>query len=207
LIEQRVVASADDAAAAAIEIGGEIALKAVAPGLVHKTEAGAVKLQLRGADEVRAAAREMSERLSAHGQTPSGFVVQQMARRGVEMLVGVVHDPQFGPVVACGAGGVQVELLKDVSVRLTPLSNEDAAEMIRELRTFPLLEGFRGSVAADVAALEEGLLRLSALVEDLPQIAELDCNPFVIHESGATILDARIRVAAAEPRALVGVRR
>ena len=207
LIEQRVVASADDAAAAAIEIGGEIALKAVAPGLVHKTEAGAVKLQLRGADEVRAAAREMSERLSAHGQTPSGFVVQQMARRGVEMLVGVVHDPQFGPVVACGAGGVQVELLKDVSVRLTPLSNEDAAEMIRELRTFQLLEGFRGSVAADVAALEEGLLRLSALVEDLPQIAELDCNPFVIHESGATILDARIRVAAAEPRALVGVRR
>lgn len=130
-----------------------------------------------------------------------------MAGRGVEMLLGVVHDPQFGPVVACGAGGVQVELLKDVSVRLTPLSNEDAAEMIRELKTYPLLEGFRGSVAADVAALEDGLLRLSALVEDLPQIAELDCNPFVIHESGATILDARIRVTAAKPRALVGVRR
>ena len=123
------------------------------------------------------------------------------------MLVGVVHDPQFGPVVACGAGGIQVELLKDVSVRLTPLSNEDAAEMIRELKTYQLLTGFRGSVAADLAALEEGLLRLSALVEDLPQIAELDLNPFVIHESGATILDARIRVAVAEPRALVGVRR
>lgn len=123
------------------------------------------------------------------------------------MLVGVVHDPQFGPVVACGAGGVQVELLKDVSVRLTPLSNEDASEMIRELKTYPLLLGFRGSLPCDVAALEDGLLRVSAMVEDLPQIAELDCNPFVVHETGASILDARIRVTAAAPRPLVGVRR
>jgi acyl-CoA synthetase (NDP forming) len=130
-----------------------------------------------------------------------------MAQRGVEMLVGVVHDPQFGPVVACGAGGVQVELLKDVSVRLTPLSNEDAAEMIRALKTYPLLTGFRGSVVADVAALEEGLLRVSAMVEDIPQIAELDCNPFVVHPTGATILDARIRVATVAPPPLVGVRR
>ena len=144
----------------------------------------------------------MSERLS-----PSGFVVQQMAGRGIEMLVGVVHDPQFGPVVACGAGGVQVELLKDVSVRLTPLSNEDASEMIRELKTYPLLTGFRGTVPCDVAALKEGLLRVSAMVEDLPQIAELDCNPFLVHETGATILDARIRVTAVEPQPLVGVRR
>lgn len=202
LIEQRVVSSVAEAGAAAAEIGGEIALKAIARGLVHKTEAGAVKLHLNGADAVRAAAAEMRERLS-----PSGFVVQQMARRGVEMLVGVVHDPQFGPVVACGAGGVQVELLKDVSIRLTPLANEDASEMIRELKTYPLLTGFRGSVPCDVAALEDGLLRVSAMVEDLPQIAELDCNPFMVHETGATILDARIRVSAAKPQALVGVRR
>jgi len=202
LIEQRVVSSVEDAAAAAVEMGGEVALKAIAPGLVHKTEAGGVRLHLSGAAAVRDAAREMSERLSAHG-----FVVQQMAKRGVEMLVGVVHDPQFGPVVACGAGGVQVELLKDVSVRLTPLSNEDAAEMVRELKTYPLLKGFRGSVPCDVAALEDGLLRVSAMVEDLPQIAELDCNPFVVQDTGATILDARIRVTSAEPRPLLGVRR
>ncbi|HEX7331156.1 MAG TPA: GNAT family N-acetyltransferase [Pyrinomonadaceae bacterium] len=202
LIEQRVVSSVAEAAAAAAELGGEIALKAIAPGLVHKTEAGAVRLHLDGPDAVREAAAEMSERLN-----PTGFVVQQMAPRGVEMLVGVVHDPQFGPVVACGAGGVQVELLKDVSVRLTPLSNEDASEMIRELKTYPLLNGFRGSVPGDVAALEDGLLRVSAMVEDLPQIAELDCNPFVVHETGATILDARIRVTTVEPRPLVGVRR
>ncbi|HEU4767678.1 MAG TPA: GNAT family N-acetyltransferase [Pyrinomonadaceae bacterium] len=207
LIQQRVVASVDEAAAAAAEIGGEIALKAIAPGVVHKTEAGAVRLGLDGPEAVRAAARDMNERLIAQGHLPSGFVVQQMAGRGVEMLVGVVHDPQFGPVVACGAGGVQVELLRDVSVKLTPLSNEDASEMIRELRTYPLLTGFRGSAPADVAALEEGVLRVSALVEDIPQIAELDCNPLVVHEKGATILDARVRVREVAPRPLPGVRR
>lgn len=207
LIAQRVVASAEDAAAAAAEIGGAVALKAIAPGLVHKTEAGAVRLNLTGAEVVHKAALEMSERLRSRGQSPSGFVVQEMANPGIEMLVGVVHDPQFGPVIACGAGGVQVELLKDVSIRLTPLSNEDAVEMIRELKTYPLLKGFRGSRASDVAALEEGLLRVSAMVEDIPQIAELDCNPFVVHESGANILDARIRVTAVAPRPLVGARR
>jgi acetyl coenzyme A synthetase (ADP forming)-like protein len=207
LIEQRIVANVEDAVAAATQMGGEVALKAIAPGLIHKTEAGAVRLHLRDAEAVRAAAQQMSERLKSAGQPASGFVVQKMAKRGIEMLVGVVHDPQFGPVVACGAGGVQVELLKDVSIRLTPLSNEDASEMVRELKTYPLLTGFRGSAPADVAALEEALLRVSAMVEDLPQIAELDCNPFVVHESDATILDARIRVTAPEPRALFGVRR
>ena len=207
LIEQRTVANAEEAAAAAEQFAAAVALKAVAPDLVHKTEAGGVRLHLDGGDAVRAAAREMSEVLSSRGHVASGFVVQRMAQRGVEMLVGVVHDPQFGPVVACGAGGVQVELLRDVSVRITPLSQEDAADMIRELKTYPLLTGFRGSVPADVAALEEGVLRVSAMVEDIPQIAELDCNPFVVHATGATILDARIRVSTVAPRPLVGVRR
>jgi acetyl coenzyme A synthetase (ADP forming)-like protein len=207
LIEQRIVTTAEEAGVAAEQIGGEVALKAIAPDLLHKTEAGAVRLHLTGADSVRAAAREMNEVLSSRGHEPSGFMVQRMAQRGVEMLVGVVHDPQFGPVVACAAGGVQVELLRDVSVRITPLSKEDASDMIRELKTYPLLTGFRGSAATDVSALEEGLLRVSAMVEDIPQIAELDCNPFVVHETGATILDARIRVATVAPPSLVGVRR
>ncbi|MGH9872451.1 MAG: GNAT family N-acetyltransferase [Pyrinomonadaceae bacterium] len=206
LIEQRIVSTAEEAGAAAEEIGGEVVLKAIAPGLVHKTEAGAVRLNLRGTEAVFAAAREMSEQLTSRGQTPSGFMVQHMAGRGIEMLVGVVHDPQFGPVVACGAGGVQVELLRDVSVRLTPLANEDAAEMIRELKTYPLLSGFRGGPVCDAAALAEGLLRVSAMVEDIPQIAELDLNPFVVHEDGAVILDARIRVTSVKSRSLLGVR-
>jgi acyl-CoA synthetase (NDP forming) len=207
LTEQRIVVTAEEAGAAAAEMSGEVALKAIAPGVIHKTEAGAVRLHLRGEEQVRKAAKEMAQQLKAQGQTLSGFILQPMAQKGVEMLVGVVHDPQFGPVVACGAGGVQVELLRDVSIRLTPLSKEDASEMIRSLKTYPLLTGFRGSPVCDVAALEEGLLRVSAMVEDIPQISELDCNPFLVHERGATILDARIHVSSVEPRPLLGVRR
>lgn len=206
LIEQKVVDTPEAAAEQADKMDCEIALKVIAPGVLHKTEAGGVRLHLRGRKEVFAAATEIAERLKSQGAELTGFLVQPMAGGGIEMLVGVVHDRQFGPVVACGAGGVQVELLRDVSIRLTPLSKEDAAEMIRSLKTYPLLNGFRGSKKCDVAALEDGLLRLSAMVEDLPQIAELDCNPFVVQESGAVILDARVRVEAVEPRRLLGVR-
>lgn len=207
LIEQIIVASAAEAGTAADQLGGSVALKAIAPSVVHKTEAGAVRLDLHGAEQVRAAAGKMAVQLQSQGQSPTGFVVQRMAQKGVEMLVGVVHDPQFGPVVACGAGGVQVELLRDVSVRLTPLATEDAADMIRSLKTYPLLTGFRGAPVCDVAALEDALLRVSAMVEDIPQISELDCNPLVVNESGAVILDARVRIAAVEARSLFGIRR
>jgi acetyl coenzyme A synthetase (ADP forming)-like protein len=207
LIEQSIVKTAEDAGVAADAMHSEVALKVIAPGVIHKTEAGGVRLNLRGSDQVRAAAQEMTAQLSAGGQTPTGFVIQRMAESGVEMIVGVVHDPQFGPVVAVGAGGVQVELLRDVSVRLTPLAKEDASEMIRSLKTFPLLDGFRGAPLCDVAALEDGLLRVSAMVEDNNRIAELDCNPFVVLKSGAVILDARVRVAAVAARPLFGIRR
>lgn len=207
LVEQKIVTTVEEAGAVAAELNGPVALKAISPGLLHKTEVGAVRLNLHGAKQVSAAASEMFERLESQGHVVSGLVVQRMAHKGIEMLVGVVHDPQFGPVVACGAGGVQVELLRDVSVRLTPLSKADAAEMIRSLKTYPLLTGFRGGIVGDTRALEEGLLRVSAMVEDLPQIAELDCNPFVVFAEGAAILDVRIRVMAVEPRPLLGVRR
>ncbi|HWN98332.1 MAG TPA: GNAT family N-acetyltransferase [Blastocatellia bacterium] len=207
IVKQRVVKSAAEAGEAAQEIGGEVALKAVAAGVLHKTEAGAVRLHLNGARQVTAAAEEIAEKLAANGQPPTAFVIQPMISGGVEMLVGIAHDPQFGPVVACGAGGVFVELMRDISVRLTPVTRDDASHMIRSLKTYPLLTGFRGSPVYDVPALEDGLLRVSAMVEDLPQIAELDCNPFVVLERGAVILDARVRVAAIEPPPLFGVRR
>jgi len=205
-IEQRIVETPEAAGEVAERLDGEIALKVIAPGVLHKTEAGGVRLRLRGRKQVQDAAHEIRDRLISLGNPPTGFVVQRMAGSGIEMLVGVVHDQQFGPVVACGAGGVQVELLRDVSIRLTPLSKEDASEMIRSLKTYPLLNRFRGGPAYDVGELEDGLLRVSAMVEDLPQIAELDCNPFVVLESGAVILDARVRVEAVEPRPLLGVR-
>jgi acetate---CoA ligase (ADP-forming) len=199
VLDQRVVPTPADAGNAAEELGGAIALKAVGPGIVHKTELGGVRLQLQGGKEVQAAAERMAALMASKGRPPEAFLVQKMAPAGVEMIAGVVHDPHFGPVVACGAGGTLVELLRDVSVRLTPLTQDDASEMLRELKTYPLLTGFRGAARADVAALEDVLLRISVMVEDLPQIAELDCNPIIVHENGATIVDARVRVAAVEP--------
>ena len=207
LAEERVARDPQEAGAAAAALGGLVALKAIAPGAVHKTDAGLVRLRLEGHGPVAAAAETMRAGLAAEGHPPGGFVVQRMAREGVEMILGVVHDPLFGPVVACGAGGVLVELLGDVAVGLAPLTSIDASEMVRRLRTFPLLTGFRGQPARDVAALEDALLRVSALVEDRPEIAEMDCNPILVHEAGATIVDARVRVEPALPPLPLGAKR
>jgi acetyl coenzyme A synthetase (ADP forming)-like protein len=204
-LEQRLVDSVEKVSQAATGLGGDLALKAIAPGLIHKTEAGAVRLHLTPAT-AQAAAREMADALAAAGHGVTGFLLQRMAPPGIEMIVGVVHDRRFGPVVACGAGGILVELLKDVAVRLTPLSEEDAEEMVNELRTAPLLAGYRGAEPHDVAALRDIILRVATMVEDLPQITELDLNPVFVHVRGATIVDARVRVAAVEPEPLVGGR-
>jgi len=206
--EWRLAGSPEEAAAAAAELGGRVALKGVAPGLVHKTEARAVRLGLAGAQRVRTAAIEMAESLDAAGYPVDGFLVQPMVDGGVELLVGVVHDASFGPVLACGVGGTAVELLKDVAVRITPLTDLDAAEMVRSLQTFPLLEGYRGAPKADVAALEDLLLRISALVEAHPEISELDCNPVKVLPEGAVVVDARVRVeATSSPLPLAACRR
>jgi acyl-CoA synthetase (NDP forming) len=202
-LEQRLAPTSEEAARHATELGGEVALKALSPGLIHKTEAGAVRLALKP-EAVLPAAREMAEQLRAKGQTPDGFLVQRMAPTGLEMIVGVVHDRQFGPVVACGAGGTLVELLKDVSVRLTPLSERDAREMVAELRTYPLLTGYRGGPVYDASPLVETILRVGAMVEDLPQIAELDLNPILVHARGVVAVDARVRVAPVEPAPPLG---
>jgi acetate---CoA ligase (ADP-forming) len=194
VLPQRFADSAEAAGALADEFTGPVALKGLAPGLLHKTEAGAVRLDLIPS-EVPAAARRMDASLRGAGFAPDGFLLQEMAPDGVEMLIGVVHDPQFGPVVACGAGGTLVELLRDVAVRLAPLSPRDVEEMLDEIRTRPLLSGYRGSPPRDVPALQQAILRVGALVEDLPQIQELDLNPILVHDSGVSIVDARARIA------------
>jgi acetyl coenzyme A synthetase (ADP forming)-like protein len=197
LAEWRLASTPEEAGRAAGEIGGSVALKAVAPGLVHKTEAGAVRLDLLGREAVTRAAEEVARVVESAGHPLDRFLVQRMVPAGVEMIVGVVHDHLFGPVVAVGAGGMAVELVKDVSVRITPLSDLDAAEMIRSLQTFPLLEGYRGTPKADVSALEDVLLRVSALVEDHPDVAEMDLNPVMALAEGAIVVDARVRIEAA----------
>ena len=206
-LDGRLATSPEDAGRAAAELGGAVALKAVAAGLLHKTEAGAVRLGLEGERTVAEAAREMAKTTSLHGFSAERFLVHRMVPQGVEMLVGVVHDPLFGPVVACGAGGTAVELLKDVSVRITPLTDLDAVEMLRTLATFPLLDGYRGAPKADVTAIEEVLLRVSEMVEALPEIAEMDCNPVMALPEGAVIVDARVRVERSAPAPPLAARR
>jgi acetate---CoA ligase (ADP-forming) len=199
LVSTRVVPDAEGAVAAAHALGVPVVLKAVATGLLHKSDAGGVMLCLDGADAVRAGIREIEAAVTAAGHELEGFVVQPIAADGVELIVGVVHDQSFGPVLACGAGGTTAELIKDVAVRITPVTDLDAAAMLRSLKTFPLLDGYRGAAPCDVAAVEDVLLRVSAMVQAHPEIAELDCNPLIAGPHGATIVDARLRVAAADP--------
>ena len=201
LVKTLHVLTPEQAGRVAAELSGEVVLKAVAPGLVHKTEAGAVRLALTGGEATEKAAAEMLRRLEAAGLKGTGFIIQPMVPSGIEMLIGVTHDPVFGPILVCGAGGVLVELLKDVVVRITPLTDQDAREMIRSLKTFPLLSGYRGGPPYDVVALEQIILRVGALVEDIHEIGELDLNPVIVlpEGQGVSLVDARIRVAEALP--------
>jgi acetate---CoA ligase (ADP-forming) len=201
--ESRSAATPPDVRRAAEDLGGRVAVKAIGPGLLHKSDVGAVRLGLTAAGAERAAL-EMDSSLSAAGMAPEGFLVQRMAPAGAELIVGVVGDPRFGPLVAVGAGGTTAELIGDVQVRLAPVGPREAAAMLRELRTFPLLDGFRGAPRADVGAVVEVVTRVAALAAAHPEIAELDCNPVVVGPDGAVIVDARIRLAAAPARAPVG---
>lgn len=188
----------DEAVQAASAIGYPVALKLASRTLIHKAEWDGVQLDLKDDAEVRDACRRIHDRLEAAGRSHEleGFLVQPMVTGDVELMVGTTHDPLFGPLVTFGLGGIHVEILRDVVFRITPLTDRDAREMVRSIRGFRLLEGYRGHPAADLEAIEDLLLRVSRLVEELPEIAELDLNPFKAFEPGrgCTILDARIRV-------------
>jgi acetyl coenzyme A synthetase (ADP forming)-like protein len=206
MVETREAASPREAGLEAERLGSEVALKAIASGVLHKSDAGAVRLHLKGARQVDRAAREMAVTLAKAGHEVSAFMVQPMVPEGVEMLVGVVQDQHFGPVLACGAGGTATELLKDVAVRITPITRGEADRMVRSLKTFPQLDGYRRAPRVDVPALEDVLLRVSALVEAHPEVAEMDLNPLIVHPSGAMVVDARIRLEPGTPRPPIGSR-
>jgi acyl-CoA synthetase (NDP forming) len=195
LVTTTAVVSAEAAVAAATEIGGRVVLKADAAGIVHKTEAGAVRLNLRP-EEVAAAYRELA---SQFGADLRRVLVQPMLTGGVEVLVGVVQEPVFGPLVVFGLGGVATEVLGDHAARLTPLTSADAEDLIHGVHAAPLLFGHRGSPAVDTAALTGLLLRVSKLADDFAEIAELDLNPVLARPDGVSAVDVRIKVAPASP--------
>ena len=168
-------------------------IKADVPGLLDKSAAGAVELDLHGAGEVRAAVLRMQARF---GGRMSGVLVEPMITGGIEAIVSVVQEPVFGPVVVLGLGGVAGEALEDNAARLAPLTDTDAEDLMRSLRTGRALIERNGQAEAGVAALRDTLLRVSRLADDLPQVAELELNPVIARPDGVVAVDARVRVTS-----------
>ncbi len=191
---------ADQAVAAARTIGYPVVLKLVSATITHKSDVGGVALDLRNDAEVREAYRGLVERLTALGwrDQMQGALVQPMLREGLEAIIGMTHDASFGPLIMFGLGGVNVELLKDVAFRVHPLTDRDARELVRSVRGFPLLGGWRGSPPGDVEAVEEALLRIAQLAGDHPEVVEMDLNPLRVLPPGrgCLVVDARIAVHA-----------
>jgi acyl-CoA synthetase (NDP forming) len=196
-----VATSPEEAVGLAEDVGYPVALKLASTRVVHKTEVGGVRLGLEDAGAVRAAFREMREALEAEGRAGDmeGALVQPMLAGTAEVMIGAQADRLFGHILAFGLGGIHVEILRDVSFRVAPLTDQDAADMIRDIRGFRLLEGYRGHPAADVPALEDALQRVSRLVEAVPEIQEMDLNPVFALEpgDGYRVADVRFRVAEA----------
>ena len=185
------VTSGSEAAQAASRLGLPVALKALGPLLVHKTDVGGVELSLKSTVEVSEAYDSMKARL---GEAMTGALVQVMVPAGIETVVGLVQDHLFGPLIMFGSGGTAVEVFGDQAFRCLPLSDLDAAELVRSTKGSALLGGYRGSSPVDVASLEALVMRVAQLAEDLPEIAEMDLNPVVVSASGAVVVDAKIRV-------------
>lgn len=195
-LARAVVVAPGEVEAAAERIGYPVVLKAVSKGVLHKSDAGLVLTNLASRVEVSEAAHLIVERTAGLGAELEGILVQQFVSGGLETIVGVTVDPVFGPLIVSGLGGVEVELLKDVSFHLTPVSDVDAREMIDKLKARPLFDGYRGAPKRDRAAFVDLIIRLSALVELVPELAELDLNPVLVLEDGdgAIAVDARLRL-------------
>ena len=190
----QLATSAEDAVRAAETFGYPVVLKIASPDIIHKSDVGGVQLHLQDGEAVRQAFRAMQQSVATHapGARVDGIIVQPMAMPGVEVIVGMSKDATFGPVLMFGLGGILVEVLKDVTFRIVPLSQRDATEMIHDIKGFPLLAGHRGTAPADLEALQHILMKLSAFVADTPEVKEIDLNPIYAYPQGALAVDARV---------------
>ncbi len=188
----QIVHSIEDAIRFEEELGGSVVLKVIAPSAVHKSDVGGVALDISGADAVT----EAYDRVTTAVVDPEGVLMQEFVAGGHEVLIGMVEDPNFGPLIVFGLGGVFVELIGDVAFRIHPLTDLDARDMIGDVKSARLLEGYRGGEPGDIDAVVDALLRVSALIEDLPEVFEMDLNPVKVGTPGAgvRIVDARIKV-------------
>ncbi|HKJ03525.1 MAG TPA: acetate--CoA ligase family protein, partial [Longimicrobiales bacterium] len=196
VVTHRLVTTHDEARQAAEACGYPVVLKAVAPGVVHKTDVGAVRVDIRSAQELDAAFGDMIRRMGEAHIDLEGILVEKFVRGGRETIIGTSTDPSFGPILMFGLGGIFVEALQDVAFRLAPVSEVDASEMLNSIRGAKLLEEFRGNAGVDRGAVVEAIQRISQLVIDHPDIAEMDINPFLAFPEGGLAVDCRVALHA-----------
>ncbi|MEM2102878.1 MAG: acetate--CoA ligase family protein [Candidatus Bathyarchaeia archaeon] len=184
----------DDAVKFAEKIGFPVVMKIVSPDVVHKFDVGGVIVGIDTPQEARKAYKTILQNVKKHNPKARivGVVVQEMAPSSTEVIVGALKDPQFGQTLMFGLGGIFVEILKDVTFKIAPITEQEAKEMITEVKAYPLLQGYRGQPPADIKAIIKILLATSKLVMDHPEIKELDLNPIMVYEKGAKTVDARI---------------
>jgi len=194
VVEAKLARTKTEAVSLSKEMGFPVVLKIVSPDVIHKSDSGGVKLGLANAAQVGKAYSEILSAIKRHYPKAKiqGISVQKMARPGVEVIIGMTKDAQFGPVLMFGLGGILVEVLKDVSFRIVPLAKRDAREMIKEIKGYPLLEGYRGQEPADIPFLEDLILKVSDFVDKNPEIKELDLNPVFAYKNRAVAVDARV---------------
>ena len=199
----RVVGSAEEAVEAASELGYPVALKLSSPAVLHKSDVGGVELALTGPESVEAAFGQIRDRVAnaIPDADEAGILVVPMAKPGLEVILGMTRDEQFGPAVMFGLGGVWVELLEDITFRLVPVAEAEARRMLTEIKGAPLLASYRGAPPRDVEALVRRILGLSELVEAHPSIASIDINPLVVYEEGTLVVDAKVLIEGAEAAA------
>lgn len=198
VVEARLARTKKEAISLSKKTDFPVALKVVSPDIIHKSDSGGVRLGLQNITQVGNAYSEMI--LSIRQRLPEariqGVAVQKMARPGVEVIIGISRDAQFGPVILFGLGGIQVEFLKDFSLRIVPVTRKDAGKMIREIKGYPLLQGYRGQEPVDTVFLEDLIVEVSELSEKRPDIRELDLNPIFAYKDGAVAVDARVVLEA-----------
>ena len=192
--ELKIAKSAEEAANYSEQIGYPTVLKIISPDVLHKVDVGGVILDINSREEAVSAYNQIIENLKKHKPDAKidGILIQEMAPCSTEVIVGAIKDAQFGPTIMFGLGGTFVEVMKDVSFRIAPITEEDAQEMIMEIKAYPILQAFRGQPPRDIDAITKILLNTSRLVTDHPDIKELDLNPVMVYEKGAKTVDARI---------------
>ena len=190
----KLIKSEEEITGLAKEINFPIVMKIVSPDIIHKTDAGGVKVGIKDGEEATAAYQEIISKAKKYNKNAkiSGVIVYSMVPQGTEIIIGVIKDPHFGPVIMFGLGGIFVEVLKDISFRIIPTEERDARKMITEIKGYEILKGARGESPKDIKAIREVLMKVSKLTMENPEINEIDLNPVFVFEKGLQVVDARM---------------